>query len=172
MGQYRKACLGFIFGPQGEWNWPCFDFAVVGVVMQTWEGVDYMDSYRKLEPLVPLARRFAEGIDRKLLGIWAAWENYTVESRNARLGTLIDLARSTKVTWLLEAQTDGWETIWGRGVYNSNWFPHKPLNYKMTKRRAMEPKDNPRRIRAMWKKAMTAPGQVPLPGSYPSIGTA
>jgi hypothetical protein len=71
-----------------------------------------MDGYRKLEPLVPLARRFAEGIDRKLLGIWAAWENYTVESRNA----LIDLARSTKVTWLLKAQTDGWETIWGLGV--------------------------------------------------------
>jgi len=43
LGTYGKVCLGFLFGLKEELRAPCFAFAVTGVVMQPFEGTDYVE---------------------------------------------------------------------------------------------------------------------------------
>jgi hypothetical protein len=154
LGTYGKACLGFLFGLEEERNAPRFDFALTGVVMHTFEGVDYVERLRDLEALLPVARRFAKEIDKGLLGIWAAWPADTVEEGDAHLSALTGFATSAGISWVLEAPTDGWETILGLRVFCVQDFPRRALPYRKTKRRVYGSKDNPRRIGAMWKKTL------------------
>lgn len=154
LGTYGKACLGFLFGLEEERNAPCFDFALTGVVMHTFEGADYVERLKDLEALLPVACRFAREIDKELLGIWAAWAADTVEEGDAHLSALTRLATSAEIPWVLEAPTDGWETILALRVFCVREFPYRAVPCKKAKRKVYGPKDNPRRIVAIWKKML------------------
>ncbi|MBF0260068.1 MAG: hypothetical protein HQK62_14785 [Desulfamplus sp.] len=71
---------------------------------------------------------------------------------NQRLGFLIDMAYILEIPYVAVFPTDGGETIWGITLYSSYRFPQEPLNYKMLKKASDKPENNPRRIRALWKK--------------------
>ena len=60
LGHYPRPCLGFLIGPKGEWNQPCFEFAVAGVVMQTTDWTDYTERFEEMESLAPLAGQLAK----------------------------------------------------------------------------------------------------------------
>lgn len=152
LAQYDRACLGFLIGPKGDRNQPRFEFALIGVLMQTRDGVDYAERFIEMESLVPPARYFTEKIDRELLGVWAAWDDIDTTT-NARVDALFNLALSVEVPWVLEARTSGGEAILAPRVFSVQEFPRKPLPYKLTKRSISGPNDNPRRIAAMWKRA-------------------
>ena len=124
--------------------------------MPTFDGVDYMESLKALEALLPIARRFAKEIGKELLGIWAAWETY-IAQEDARLKAPTGLATLADIPFVVEAPTDGWETILAPRVFSMREFPHRPLPHRKAKRRVYGPMDNPRRIRAMWKKALGRP---------------
>jgi hypothetical protein len=155
LGTYGKACLGFLFGSKEEARAPCFAFAVTGVVMQTFEGTDYVERLKDLEALLPVAHRFAKEIDKELVGIWVAWDD--TEKDETRMEALADLARSAGIGWVLEASTGGWETIWALKVFSVREAPRKQVSYRKVRRQVLRSQDNPRRIAAMWNVIIRVP---------------
>jgi hypothetical protein len=151
LGTYNRPCLGFLFGSERESAQPCFDFAVVGVVLAAWDGANYESGLEGLKLLIQRAHLFSQKIGKDLLGLWVAWDYAAVDNSKARLTELLDLARSESIPWVLEAPMEGGDAIFALPIYDVQKTSPQPVHYATTKRSVLGKMDNSRRITSMWK---------------------
>ena len=159
LGQYKKACLGFILGSRENLNRPFFDFALTAAVLKSTDGHDCSDETEQaLVERLPAARELALACGCVIIGLWAAWETFLVPQRHARLGAMMDFAVKNDIPFVMQVETDGGETFWGPAIFFANCFPHTALHYEMLHRKSVLPADNPRRVHALWLKKLKQAG--------------
>jgi hypothetical protein len=142
----------------GQWERPYeearIDFALPTEIINP-SGLESIAD--RLDLLSGAASEVAAFSKSEVIGIFAAYQSYLHTSQNQLIGYLCDYAKSRNLSYFFQFPTDGGETIWGIGVYNTKWYPHEAFDYHMVYRRASDkPHDNTRRVHRLWTKLVAA----------------
>jgi hypothetical protein len=162
---HRSACAGFALGrilPAGET--PFFEFALVAMIFQDYFGANT----RKLENLSNFksaAELTASASGRAVIGLWAAWDTPWPKMFNKaeRDAALVSQAVLLNIPFVITLATDGGEPMWPLHFWACADYPHPPLYGSKYKGIPVEgPQDNPRRVKAEWRKQLILRG-LPIP---------
>lgn len=162
---HRAACAGFALGiPMPDLKTPRFDFALVAFTFQDICGADFTKLAR-LADFQNAAKLAALACGRTVIGLWAAWDNPWPGQfdKAQRDWALVNQAVVLDLPFVTTLATDGGEPMWPLHFWVCARYPHPPLyGTKLEGIPREGPQDNPRRVKAEWRKQLVLHG-LPVP---------
>lgn len=152
----REICtFGYLLGTAPHSEAPFFEFVLVSTspatIGQLWRPSDF------LRPQRAAAEQVAQLSGTEVVGLFAAWDDGKVGDHKQLLGLWMDTARAERLPYFIRFPTNMYETFWATCLYDARSFAASAaLCRSVVGRRSDEPRDNPRRVRKMWRELLQA----------------
>jgi hypothetical protein len=143
---------GFFLGCTEPWTSPALHFALIAATPVTIDEVWLVP--KRLPSLLPAATQLAQHTGTSIVGLFFASDICADDHRHQLEGLWVDATREMKLPYIMFYYTFGHE-VFGGSCYFANRFPHDGLRcHSLRGKLSLEPRHNPRRIRAMWRKLL------------------
>ena len=158
-------CAGFMLGRYSpETGSARFDFALAAITFPDYFGANE-GKLKVLPRFLHAADATAKAFDRVLMGLWAAWDNpwQVGDIREERHETLVMQSRGINLPFVATMSICAREPMWPVLFWQCDRLPHAPLYASKARVVRIEgPQDNPRRVKAAWRKQL-ASKNLPIP---------
>lgn len=162
---HKVACAGFALGRlMPDYQSPHFDFPLVAVTFKDCLATDYDEKFAELGRFRMAAEETATKFGRAVIGLWAAWDSpwFVSGLEHTRKGTLVDLAKTMNIPFVITLSTDGGEPMWPVLFWMVQRFPHQAIHSAKSKEKSIDPNDNFRRVKSEWRRQLASNG-LPIP---------